>query len=205
MKIRKTFSIILCVVFIAVTSLAYTVLNFLSSNDPRGINTSSFAPARIIKTDGEDIIVKVYPTGGIIPHDPKFKDHPEISLNCIRKGWIIARYQGYCRLLFEAKDVDSEELTGRYGEINYFYAESIPQTRLRVTDHTAKLVDETNDPFNRDPHPTYMYYSIDEEKADYYSSRYGVLWYIAVDVIVVGLVIGVNLIISRKQAKARIN
>ena len=199
MKVRKTVSVILCVVFIAITSLVYCVLNYLSNNDPRGINTSSFAPAKVKTVNEGDITVSVYPTGGLISHDPKYKAFPEISLNSIKRGWITARYQGYCRLLFEAKDVDSEELTGLYNETQYFYAEMIPSTRLKITDHTARLVDEANDPFNSEQHPVYMYYSIAEEKSDYYSSRYGLLCYIAVDVAVVALVTGVNLLINKKQ------
>lgn len=198
MKVRKTFSIILCMVFVVISSFAYFGLNYLSSNSPRGINTSSFAPAKVKKAD-EDILVKVYPTGGIMRHEPKFYEYCEVNLNCIKKGWITARYQGYCRLLFEAKDVDSEELLGTYNEVQYFIAESIPSTRLKVTDITAKLVDEQKDPFNQETHPLYMYYSIDEEKGDYYSARYGALGYLAADALVITLVIGINLFINRKQ------
>jgi len=132
-------------------------------------------------------------------HAPEYYEDYEVSLNRIKKGWIVAQYQGYCRLLFEPEDADLEEIYEIYGgEVQYYYAEKIPSTSLRVTDMSARRADDAKDPFGVEYRPVYMYYSIAEEKDEYYSSKYGALCYLAVDLVVVALVVGVNLLINRK-------
>ena len=205
MKVRKTVSIILCVIFLLVSSLYFVTTEYLDNNYYPGLNTASFAPAKVIKANNEkDITVKVYPTGGISSHEPDSKKAHEISLNRINKGWIVAQYHGNCRLLFEINDADMEDFATFSENIDhYYYAETIPVERLIITDLTARHNEDASDPFNGDTKPFYFHLSINIEISKYYSARFGWLPFTGINAAFILIVIGVNLIISKiaKQKK----
>lgn len=132
MKRRVKVSIIVSVVFVLLSSAAFFLHRYLGVSH-HGIDSQSFAPVRIKKVhDEDDIMVYVHPLIGMEPHG---YEPGKIPLNSIKKGWIIAQYKGYCRVLFK---IDDEE---------YCYVQLVPRDRLMVTDFTARLGDEHTDPF----------------------------------------------------------
>ena len=103
MKPRIIVSIVLCVVFFWLSWVYFELKWRLPSAHP-GLNTSSFAPSEVIAVpDEDDIIVNVYPSVDPsvgIPHPGHDgRDSIETNLNNIKKGWILAKYNGNCRLL----------------------------------------------------------------------------------------------------------
>ena len=107
MKRRIIISILLCVAFFFISSRFFVLKWKLTpAQNNSGLNTSSFAPSEVIKVPGEDdIIVNVYPSVdpsvGIPPPDYDGMNSLETNLNNIKKGWIVAQYNGNCRLLFD--------------------------------------------------------------------------------------------------------
>ena len=197
MSTRKKASVILCVVFVILTSLLAALANYISTGGHPGINSASFAPAEVINvSDEEDILVTVYPTGGMLPHGTDRDICLEVPLNSINKGWIVVQYQGKCRLLFEINDANMEDFCGIGDNKHYYYAEIIPSQRLRITDITARHKDEPTDPFAKDTRPTYLNCCINEERSRFNFPRRCVRYCIVADTGFILLVIGVNLIIN---------
>lgn len=197
MKARKIVSVVLCVVFLIITLLFVALVNYLSTGGHPGIDSASFAPVKVIKVaDEEDILVNVYPTGGILPHGTEPGTHLEVDLNCIKKGWIVAQYKGKCRLLFEISDADMEDFCGIGNNKHYYYAEIIPAQRLKITDISSRHADEPADPFAKETRPSYLDCCIHEELSRYYIPRRYMSYCATANIVFILLVIGVNLIIN---------
>ncbi len=185
MKRRVKVSIIVCVVFALLSSAVFFLGGYLKSGHP-GINSQSFAPVRIKKVhDEEDIMVKIYPIG-ILPH---FYEAPEIPLNSIKKGWIVAQYKGYCRVMFKS---DDEE---------YYYVQPVSRDRLMVTDLTARLGDEAEDPFAEGKSVMLLDCSVRTELGDYNYPRYGTLLCVAINTVFILLAVGINLIANAVEKR----
>ena len=149
MKRRVTVSIVLCVIVLVMTSAGYALHGYLNTGNHPGLSTLSFAPAAVKKvSDEKDITVRVYPTGEIMPHNDE-EDIHEVRLNNIKRGWIVNRYGGNCRLLFEIKDADMDDFYSFYNDCHYYYAEMIPKDRLRITDITARQGEDPDPPVRR--------------------------------------------------------
>ena len=185
MKRRVRVSIIVCIVFALLSSSAFFLYGYLGGGHP-GISSQSFAPVRIKKVhDEEDISVKIYPVG-ILPHG---YEAGEIPLNSIKKGWIIAQYKGYCRVLFK---IDDEE---------YYYVQPVPRDRLRVTDLTARLGDEPEDPFAEGKTVMLPDCSVRTELGDYNYPRYGTLLCVAINAVFILIAVGINLIANAVEKR----
>ena len=205
MRTLKIVSVILCAVFLIFSLLITSLVNYLGTGGHPGLNTGSFAPAKIKKvSDEEDITVTVYPAAGTLSHVDARDICREINLNCIKKGWLVAQYKDNCRLLFEVNDANMEDYFRTIGDRHYYYAEIIPSSRLRITDITARHGDEPADPFTEDKHPAYLSCCIDEELRRYKLPRYVVPYFIAANTGFILIVIGVNKLINRISiAKAK--
>ena len=203
MKTRKIVSIILCTVFLLLSLAVFALMKVINTGGHPGISSSSFAPARVIKvSDEKDIIVTVYPTGGITPHGANACR--EVNLNCIKKGWLVTQHQGNCRLLFEIKDADMEDFCGIGDSRHYYYAEIIPSDRLWITDFTARHSDEPTDPFNKDTHPSYLVCCINSDLYEYRFARHGILYLIGFNTGFILLITGINVLINKISiAKAK--
>ena len=183
MKRRVKVSIIVCVVFALLSSAVFFLGGYLRIGHP-GINSQSFAPVKIKKVpDEEDIMVHVYPVVGMEPHG---YEPGEIPLNSIKKGWIIAQYKGYCRMLFK---IDDEE---------YCYVQLVPRDRLMVTDFTARLGDEPTDPFaGGRKWELISDCSVISELRSYNYPRYCV----AINAVFILLAVGINLIANAVEKR----
>ncbi len=210
MKPRIIVSIVLCVVFFWLSWVYFELKWQLPSGHP-GLNTSSFAPSKVIEVpDEEDIIVKVYPPipGHLIGGSD---ENIETNLNSIKKGWIIAQYNGNCRLLFEINDADIEDFytspisNGKH----YYYSEIIPKSRLEVIDITARLEEDKTNPFNNNKRPIYLDCCIAEEIRrydikSYVIPRQVIPRYAVVNIIFILIVVGINIIINIVKLKSRL-
>ncbi len=165
--------------------------------------------------DEEDIIVKVYPSVDPsvgIPHPGHDgRDSIETNLNNIKKGWIVAKYNGNCRLLFEIHDADIEDFCPPYkGESqNYYYCEIIPESRLKITDMKARHQDDPADPFTNDERPLYLPCCIAEEIRrydikSYVIPRQVIPRYAVVNIIFILIVVGINILINIVKLKSRL-
>ena len=197
MKLRTRVSIIICVVFLLLSSSLFAFAGYISSGGHPGLNTNSFAPAVIKKVpDEKDITVKVFPTGGPKMHGFDYENGYEVKLNCIRKGWIVAKYNGNCRLLFEISDADMEDFGPGYEKKHYYYAEIIPRQRLRVTDITARQRDDPENPFTSGKTPAYLSCCISSEVYNYRVPRVYPLVCAGVNLVFILFVMGINLLIK---------
>ncbi len=196
MKLRVKITIIVCVVFALLSSTFFLLFGYLSDDGHPGINSESFAPAKIKKVpDEEDIMVCVYPVVGIKPHGYESAEH-WISLNSIKKGWIVAQYEGYCRVLFEIDDADMEDFYGNhfFRSPHYYCVQPISRERLMVTDPTARLGDEKEDPFADDKQ--YLDCSLESEFENYNHPRFATLACIAENAVFILFAVGINLILK---------
>ena len=215
MKPRIIVSIVLCVVFFWLSWVYFELKWRLPSAHP-GLNTSSFAPSEVIAVpDEDDIIVNVYPSVDPsvgIPHPGHDgRDSIETNLNNIKKGWIVAKYNGNCRLLFEIHDADIEDFCPPYkGESqNYYYCEIIPESRLKITDMKARHQDDPADPFTNDERPLYLPCCIEEEIRrydikSYVIPRQVIPRYAVVNIIFILIVVGINILINIVKLKSRL-
>ena len=215
MKPRIIVSIVLCVVFFWLSWVYFELKWQLPSAHP-GLNTSSFAPSEVIAVpDEDDIIVNVYPSVDPsvgIPHPGHDgRDSIETNLNNIKKGWIVAKYNGNCRLLFEIHDADIEDFCPPYkGESqNYYYCEIIPESRLKITDMKARHQDDPADPFTNDERPLYLPCCIAEEIRrydikSYVIPRQVIPRYAVVNFIFILIVVGINILINIVKLKSRL-
>ena len=183
MKIRVRVSIIVCVVFALLSSAAFFLHRYLGVSH-HGLDSQSFAPVWIKKVhDEDDIMVHVHP---IIVMEPHGYETGEIPLNSIKKGWIIAQYKGYCRVLFK---IDDEE---------YCYVQLVPRDRFMVTDLTARLGDEPTDPFaGGRKRELISDCSVISELSSYNYPRYCV----AINAAFILLAVGINLIANAVEKR----
>ncbi len=203
MKTRVKMSIILCIVFALLSSLVFILLGYLGTGHA-GVPSQTFVPVKIkIVPDDEDIMVCVQPTEGLHSHITH-----EIPLNSIKKGWIIAQYQGYCLLVFDIKDTDIENYEDYIDETlpvnrhnHYFYAQPISRDRLTITDYSASLSDETEDPFAGERIPLLMHYQIDGEIDNYYRSRLLIPTCIGINAVFILITVVVNLIANTAEKR----
>lgn len=215
MKRRIIISIILCIAFFWLSS-RYFVLKWELAPAHPGLNTSSFAPSEVIAVpDEDDITVNVYPSVDPsvgIPHSGHDgRDSIETNLNNIKKGWIVAKYNGNCRLLFEIHDADIEDFCPPYkGESKkYYYCEIIPESRLKITDMKARHQDDPADPFTNDERPLYLPCCIAEELRRYDIQSYiipkqVIPRFITVNIVFILAVVVIDIIINKAQLKSRL-
>lgn len=202
MKPRVIVSIILCGVIVLVTSGFTALINYISVGGHPGTPGESFAPVNVMHvSDEEDVIVNVYPTGGMLPHGYDKEAEHVIPLNSIRKGWLVAQYQGNCRVLFEVKDADMEDFCGIGNTEHYYYAEIIPRSRLSIRDITARLKDEPSDPFASDKGAIYFDCCIREELLRYNLPRHSIPFCLAVNAVFILLAVGINLIANAVEKR----
>ena len=201
MKRRVTVSIVLCVIVLVMTSAGYALHGYLNTGNHSGLSTLSFAPAAVKKvSDEKDIAVRVYPTGEIMPHNDE-EDIHEVRLNNIKRGWIVNRYGGNCRLLFEIKDADMDDFYSFYNDCHYYYAEMIPKDRLRITDITARQGEDPEDPFANGKKPVFLSCCILSEMGRYNYPRTALLKCILINVLFVLIVVVVNVLINRLKRR----
>ena len=197
MKTRVKITIIVCVVFALLSSAFFLLLEYLSDAGHPGINSESFAPVKIKKVpDEEDLMVHVYPVIGMMPHGYEPEEH-WVSLNSIKKGWIVAQYEGYCRVLFDINDADMEDFYGDHffnRRPHYYCVQPISRERLMVTDPTARLGDEKEDPFADDKQ--YLDCSLESEFQNYNHPRFATLACIAENAVFILFTVGLNLILK---------
>ena len=188
--------------FLALSSLIFTMDVHLNTGMHPGLHTASFAPATVIRvSDSEDIVVKVYPVCGIARHGSEVSSGYEIKLNNIKEGWLVVQYQGNCRLLFDIKDADMEDFYEFLPhEHHYYYAEIIPKQRLSVTDITARLGEEPTDPFDSDKLPMYQDCCVAEEIHEYSYPRTKTPYYLIADAVVILVVAAANVVISKHRS-----
>lgn len=196
MSTRKKVSVILCVVFLLITSLISIVANILVSTGHPGLKSAAFAPANVIGvSDEKDIMVTVYPAG--LMHHAGKKNLHEVNLNCIKKGWLVDSYNGKCRLIFDVKNADMEDFGHFTDSEHYYIAEIIPKQRLWITDLTARHADEPTDPFADDYWGDYASCCIATEVGRYSRPRVTIIKLIAVNAGFIALVAGVNVIANK--------
>ena len=213
MKRRIIISILLCVAFFFISS-RFFVLKWKLTPAHSGLNTSSFAPSEVIKVPGEDdIIVNVYPSVdpsvGIPPPDYDGMNSLETNLNNIKKGWIVAQYNGNCRLLFDISDSEIEDFSPIHANKHYYYCEIIPESRFKITDIKTRHQDDPTDPFTNDKRPLYLPCCIEEEIRRYNISKYVIPRYVIprfaiVNIIFILIVVGINIIINKVKQKSRL-
>lgn len=190
MRARKVFSIVFCSIFLFLSVSVYLLIGYVNKGVHPGLDVNSFAPAKVKKvSEDEDIIVTVYPSGGLTHRDSIF----EANLNDIAKGWIVCQYDGKCRLFFEGSDCSFENADNR----DYYYAEIIPRDRLRVLDITARLNDEPEDPFDDDKIAVYLDCSFTQERFLYNYPRKMLLILVAANAVVILLVLGANVLVRK--------
>ena len=115
MRARKVVSIVFCSIFLFLSVSVYLLIGYVNKGVHPGLDVNSFAPAKVKKvSEDEDIVVTVYPSGGLAHRDSIF----EANLNDIAKGWIVCQYDGKCRLFFEGSDCSFENAANR----DYYYA-----------------------------------------------------------------------------------
>ena len=198
MKLRVKVSIVLCGVFALLSSAAFFLHGYLGGGHP-GISSQSFAPVKIKKVpDEEDVFVTLYPCG--LAHHGYNAEDNQVKLNTVKKGWIIAQYRGYCRVIFRMKDADIEQYRDTDPEHDFYYVEKVSRDRLRITDYTARLGDEPADPFTGRP-AMLPECSIETELGHYNYQRYGTLSCIALNAVFILLAAGINLMISAVQKR----
>jgi len=201
MKRRVKVSIIVCVVFALLSSAVFFLGGYLRSGHP-GINSQSFAPVKIKKVhDEDDIMVRVYPVIGMMPHGYEPEEH-WVSLNSIKKGWIVAQYEGYCRVLFDINDADMEDFYGDHflnRRPHYYCVQPISRERLMVTDPTARLGDEKEDPFADDKQ--YLDCSLESELGSYRYARFATRICLAANAVFILLAVGINLIANAVEKR----
>ena len=186
MKPRIVVSIIFCSIFLLLSVSFYLLIG----ESRPGLDVNSFAPAKVKKVSAdEDIVVNVYPSGGLLHRSSMF----EANLNAIDKGWIVCQYDGKCRLLFEGSDCSFENADKR----DCYYAEIIPRERLRVTDITARLKDEPEDPFDDDTVAVYLDYCFYGERFGYNYHRKMLLILVAANAVVILFALAANVMISK--------
>ena len=210
MKPRIIVSIALCLVFFWLSWVYFEFKWRLLPGHP-GLNTSSFAPSKVIEVpDEEDIIVKVYPPipGNLMGGSD---ENIETGLNNIKKGWIIAQYNGNCRLLFEIHDADIEDFytSPTSNGKHYYYSEIIPKSRLEVIDITARLEEDKTNPFNNNKRPIYTDCCIAEEIRrydikSYVIPRQVIPRYAVVNIIFILIVVGINILIHKFKSRSRL-
>ena len=196
MKHRTKVSIVICVVFLIVSSLIFAAYKYISSYNHPGVKTVSFAPAKVVKVnEDDDIVVKVYPAVGVRPHGLN-ENYREVSLNQIKKGWLINQYKGNCRLLFEINDSDVEDFYRHISSKHYYYAEIIPEGRLRITDPTARHYEDPSDPFTPDYYIDLADCCIASEIGRYNAPRFGWMPLAGANAIFIIVVVCINLILN---------
>ena len=194
MKPRIVVSIILCSIFLLLSVSFYLLIGYVNKGSHPGLDVNSFAPAKVkIVSADEDIVVNVYPSGGLAHRSSMF----EANLNAIDKGWIVCQYDGKCRLFFEGSDCSFENADKR----DYYYAEIIPRERLRVTDITARLKDEPEDPFDDDTVTVYLDCCFTQERFLYNYPRKMLLILVAANAVVILFALSANVMISKITKK----
>ena len=197
MKRRKKISIVICIVFLVISLLVWNFIRLVYTSGHPGINSQSFAPAKVLSVpDEQDISVNVFPAIDMMIHGYPEEMH-EINLNSIRKGWLVEQYGENCRLLFEVNDADMEDFFHFSEKQHYYYAEIIPRDRLKITDITARQGQALEDPFSQDTMPRYASCCINVEIRRYDFLRSKLLVLILVNVIFVFVVVTFNLVISK--------
>ncbi len=190
MRARKVVSIVFCSIFLFLSVSVYLLIGYVNKGVHPGLDVNSFAPAKVKKvSEDEDIVVTVYPSGGLTHRDSIF----EANLNDIAKGWIVCQYDGKCRLFFEGSDCSFENADNR----DYYYAEIIPRDRLRVLDITARLNDEPENPFDDDKIAVYLDCSFTQERFLYNYPRKMLLILVAANAVVILLVLGANALVRK--------
>ena len=202
MNIRIKVSIIICVIFLILSS-AITAFNYYINVRLPGVSSKSFAPVTVNKVpEDEDIVVQVYQTGIARHNDQSEYSNPEIALNQIDSGWLTYQYQGYCLLVFDDKDSTLEPLApGNTGEKVYYIAMQVPVSRLKITDLSARHGEETTDPFEYSNQILIMSYSVASELYKLAGIQSRVLCCGAVNIAFIILVVGIDLIISLVRKK----
>ena len=201
MNIRIKVSIIICVIFLILSS-AITAFNYYINVRLPGVSSKSFAPVTVNKVpEDEDIVVQVYQTGIARHNDQSEYSNSEIALNQVDKGWLTYQYQGYCLLVFDAKDSTLEPIDDITGEKEYYIAMQVPISRLKITDLSARHGEETADPFESSNRILIMSYSVESELNKLEDIQSDVLCCGAVNITFIILVAGVNLIISAVRRK----
>lgn len=194
MKPRVIVSMIICGIFLLLSVSVYWLAGYLKKGTHPGFNSNSFAPAKVRKiSEDEDIVVNVYPSGGLTQHSGMV----EADLNDIDKGWIVCQYDGKCRLFFESSDCSFEGAD----KWDYYYAEIIPRERLRVQDITARLKDESEDPFDSVKVPTYLDCCYSQELFEYNYTRKGLLILAAANAVVILFVLAANVMINKVNGR----
>ncbi len=206
MSRRIKVSIVICVVFLILSSAITAVSHYINNGSLPGVSSKSFAPVTVNKVpDDEDIVVQVYQTG-IPRHNDQSNQseysNPEIALNQIDSGWLTYQYQGYCLLVFDDKDSTLEPLAPENtGEKVYYIAMQVPVSRLKITDLSARHGEETTDPFEYSNQILIMSYSVASELYKLAGIQSRVLCCGAVNIAFIILVVGINLIISQVRRK----
>ena len=179
MKRRLKVTVIICSVFLIITTLL-TLLVAHISTPSINLKNDLCVPVSVKKVpEDQDVMVRIKPAEGILPHGWNDEEH-ELGLNEINKGWITDYYDGKCRLVFLKKDSTGNEdvfwadrLYGNYKQ--YYYAEIVPRNRVVIKNpfDLLKVRNASSDPFSEESHknscmvvaryaiPTYaMYYKL---------------------------------------------
>ena len=204
MKRRVKITIIVCVVFALLSSAFFLLLGYLSDGGHPGINSESFAPVKIKKVpDEEDIMVHVYPVIGMMPHGYEPEEH-WVSLNSIKKGWIIAQYKGNCRVLFDVNDADMEDFFGNYfieQRHHYYYVQPVSRDRLKVTGFIARSGDEPEDPFAEGKSVCLLDCCVSSEIGSYRYAENATRICLAANAVFILLAAGINLIANAVEKR----
>ena len=199
MKRRIVISLIVCAAFLVITSSFFALKWYIYSSGYPGIDTPLFISADVTKVPAEeDIKVSAYPPTDLRPHGSDANQIRELDLNDIEKGWIINQYNGNCRLLFEVNDAAMENIWDY--EIDhanhYYYAETVPKSRLKVTDTLSILHDDKTDPFVQEKQPHFLSHSVDMKIAEHRMIRSCIRSAAIVNGVFIVLVILFNIILS---------
>ena len=202
MRNRVKVSIVICVVFLILSSAITAISHYINNGSLPGVSSKSFAPVTVNKVpEDEDVVVQVYQTGIARHNDQSEYSNPEIALNQVDRGWLTYQYQGYCLLVFDAKDSTLEPIADITGEKEYYIAMQVPISRLKITDLSARHGEETTDPFENSNRILIMSYSVESELNKLEDIQSGVLCCGAVNIAFIILVVGINLIISPVRKK----
>ncbi|MBR3247103.1 MAG: hypothetical protein IKG03_01740 [Clostridiales bacterium] len=175
MKSQLKVTIIVCSVFLIVTTLLMLFVAYISTPSI-DLKKVLCVPVSVKKVpEDQDILVQIEPCG-LMPHGWNDEEH-ELSLNDINRGWITDYYDGKCRLVFLKEDsTGSEDVFGNYKSYGrnkeYYYAEIVPRNRVVLKNplDLSKIKNATSDPFSEESHknscfivadyaiPTYTWY-----------------------------------------------
>lgn len=191
MKYRIASSVIICLLSFLITTVIVLVVIYISSASPN-MTDSMFIPASVIDVPkDQDVVVNVYPIS-MVPKVFDGKRTCEIDLNNIEKGWITNNYDGKCRLVFERRDSSLVEILKEDGLDYYFYAEIIPQQRLRYFDLSEFFGANKSVPYSSDYMPQYYPDSVKVAISNYFTVRLALLCWIIFNIGITLTVILIN-------------